>query len=163
MNLYKYVSIFFIITTLLFCAKKKYICPAYNTYFIHDIKERDKVFMPFKMDSSSSDSESEIHTNATDSNADTSVQNFDPKSGENSKFQPKVNNSKDKSGKKYQINGLVTANKSGKTKPRNISDIEMKVIAVKGTTLFSGADSTSKMPKRDSISTNQPLESDTLK
>lgn len=146
----------------MFCAKKKYICPAYNTYFIHDTKERDKVFMPFKMGDSAS-SQVEIRTNATDSNADTSVQNFEPKNGDNSKFQPKTANSKYKPAKKYQINGLVIANKSGKSKPRNVSDIEMKVISIKGTTLFSGADSTSKMPVRDSLATEQPIEPDTTK
>jgi hypothetical protein len=153
------LGLFLISTTMFYCSKKQYICPAYNTYFIHDSKERDKVFMPFKVDSMGS-SANEIHTNATDSDADTSVQNFDPKSGENSKFQPKVNDVK--GGKKYQINGLVSANKSGKYKLRNVSDIEMKVIAIKGTTLFSGVDSTSKMPVRDSLST-EPVEADTTK
>ncbi len=155
-------SVIFIAFFLLFCAKKKYICPAYNTYFIHDQKERDKVFMPFNMGDSAS-SPDEIHTNATDANADTSVQNFDPKSAENSKFQPKTSTQKDKPAKKYQINGLVSTNKSGKYKPRNVSDIEMKVIGVKGKTVFSGVDSTSKMPTRDSLTIEQPLEADTTK
>ncbi|TAF76011.1 MAG: hypothetical protein EAZ53_04810 [Bacteroidetes bacterium] len=124
---------------MLFCSKKQYICPAYTTYFIHDQKERDKVFMPFVEDSLKES------TSATDT--DDTLANKNIKSNESGKFQLKTSNPKDKSGKKYQVNGLVTASKTSKTKARNVSEIEMKVISIKGTALFSGIDSTSKEPQ----------------
>lgn len=133
------ISLFFVSLCLLFCSKKQYICPAYTTYFIHDQKERDKVFMPFVEDSLKES------TSAIDN--DDTLANKNIKSNESGKFQLKTSNAKDKSVKKYQVNGLVTASKTSKTKARNVSEIEMKVISIKGTALFSGIDSTSKEPQ----------------
>lgn len=55
-----------------------------------------------------------------------------------------------KNGKKFQPNGLVF-NTSGKNKPRNITDIEMKTIMVKPDAKFSGADSTVQNTTADSL------------
>lgn len=154
MNYKQIVSLFFTMSCFVFCSKKQYICPAYTTYFIHDQKERDKVFMPFIVDSLNES------TSAIDPNDSTSFKNN--KTGESSKFQLNTTNSKDKLVKKYQINGLVISSKIGKSKPRNVSEIEMKVISIKGTALFSGIDSTSLLPKNDSIA-NEFSPADTIR
>lgn len=128
-------SLFFVCISFVFCSKKQFICPAYTTYFIHDEKERNKVFMPF-LEDSLAESSASVET------AD-STSNKTQKTGVSSKFQLNTVNSKEKTSKKYQVNGLITSTKSGKSKARNVAEIEMKVISIKGTALYSGVDSTS--------------------
>ena len=126
-----------------FCNRKQYICPAYNTYFIHDDKEREKMFLPFNVDS--------LGENQTIENSSPDSTNYtvNHESGSSSKYQPK---SLDANGnKKLQPNGLVI-NTSGKRKPRNVTDIEMRTIIAKPTALYSNIDSASFKAQTDSMS-----------
>jgi hypothetical protein len=129
------VVLVFLSVILLDCNRKQYICPAYNTYFIHDDKERHNMFLPFKIDSLNEETKISDNRLSTDSTTIT----FNPDNIKTSKYHPK-DYSKD--GKKSQPNGLVI-NASGKKKMRNITDIEMKTIMAKPIAQYSNVDSSS--------------------
>lgn len=123
------------------CTRKKFICPAYNTYFIHDQKEREQLFSPFYIDSLSQD-QVDGGTNATNSDAtekssSSFLDSFWANKKSNSKYQPK-----ERSPKKMNTNGLLVS-ESGKNRLRNVSEIEMKVISIKPISKYSNADSSS--------------------
>jgi len=134
----------FVFLSLLFycCARKQYICPAYNTYFIHDDKEREKMFLPFHVDSLGQE-----QTIANDSQDSTNY-TVNHEGGSTSKYQPKTMVAN--GNKKLQPNGLVI-NASGKKKLRNVTDIEMKTIIAKPTAQYSNSDSASLKPQVDSL------------
>lgn len=47
------VKLLALLVLLYSCSKKHYICPAYNSYFIHDEGHRDELFSPFHTDTTS--------------------------------------------------------------------------------------------------------------
>ncbi|MDX2189205.1 MAG: hypothetical protein SFY32_05015 [Bacteroidota bacterium] len=123
-----------IFLSVLSCQKKQYICPAYNSYFIHDDKERQKVFLPFHVDSLN-----ESSTTIDNSRPDTNSYVSRSESETANKYQPKL---LEKDGKKYQPNGIVI-NSSGKKKMRNVKEIEMTFINARPISQFSNVDSSS--------------------
>ncbi|MDX2196121.1 MAG: hypothetical protein NW207_06865 [Cytophagales bacterium] len=119
------------------CNRKQYICPAYNTYFIHDNDERLKMFMPFIIDSLGED----LSVNNT-MGYDTTQSGYGAENVTTAKFHPKsIQNQPQKLQPKT---GLVI--NSSKKKMRNANEIEMKTIKVKPLAKYSNADSTTAMP-----------------
>lgn len=117
------------------CSKKSFICPAYNSYFIHDNALQSELFAPFTIDSLSA---------LESGNATASIE-----SKGNGKYHPKEYNVE-----KQKQTGLLTKWKSNK--PRNVKYIEMHVLAMKGQSRYSNIDSSSI------INANSAAESDTL-
>ncbi|MFN0048724.1 MAG: hypothetical protein ACKVOU_06350 [Cytophagales bacterium] len=119
------------------CSKKHFICPAYNSYFIHDQELRDSRFSLFIEDSlsgasnqqntDSQDTTNRISQNTVEQNESNSI---------NSKFQPK-----EKFAKKTLPNGLLLANASKHKTPRAMEEIEMKIVMVKPQSRYSNIDS----------------------
>ena len=143
------LNIFFI-TLLLWafamaCNKKSFICPAYNSYFIHDQTEREARFSPFLVDSLSAfsmeDDEDASVSKKSKSTLNTMADDGSGAKDElptgNSKYQPKS-----KSAKKAQPNGLLIA-AAKKNKFRAIDEIEMKFVMVKPLARYSNIDSSS--------------------
>lgn len=134
------------------CQRKQYICPAYNTYFIHDDLERDRIFMPFKIDSLGEENKTTNNRVTTDS----TVISYNPDNYTTNKFQPKKDDAKE--AKKYLPNGLVV-NLQGKKKMRNVTDIEMKIIMIKPQSQYSNIDSSSIMKKEKELDMTLPSDS----
>lgn len=122
----------------IFSCKKKLICSAYNTYFIHDESVREEYYSPFLVDSLSS---------SNDENQENNVES------KNSKFKPQ-----NKYIIKKQASGVLVSSK--KNQNRNNTDLEMRIVMVKPLSRYSQADSTldSKEPKLE----NKEAVSDTL-
>ncbi len=121
------------------CSKKHYICPAYNSYFIHDRAVRDSRFSPFIADSVNNNYDETFAINqdtTTSSNQATNDANAFAQG--NSKFQPK-----EKLLKKAQPNGLLLANNGKPKANRGVEEIEMKIIGVKPLSRYSNVDSSS--------------------
>ena len=112
------------------------------------------LFSPFLIDSLNKD-EYAGGTNATNPDADEKssaafLDSFWKNRKSNSKYQPK-----EPAPKKSKPNGLLVS--LGKTKTRNVTDIEMKVIGIKHEAKYSNVDSSSLKPKEP-----EPVQSDTL-
>jgi len=137
------------------CNRKHYICPAYNSYFIHDKIIRDSKFSPFISDSLS-DSYADSYTNGSDSSAMASNENLEAKDNTlvTAKYQPKEKNQK-----KALPNGLLNATSSKSKTRRAVEDIEMKTIMVKPISRYSNIDSSSI---KKTVNEGEPAAGDTL-
>lgn len=139
----RFLFSFFILLLLVnACSKKHFICPAYNSYFIHDQVERESRFSPFIVDSLNNSNIEQGTFVMSDPTLDsTSVNNESSAVSlvSNSKFQPK----EQLPPRKSLPTGLHISSNSKIKTVRSNADIEMKIIIVKPLSRYSNLDSSS--------------------